>query len=66
MKHNQKELASWYWARGEGYLMASTWLQAVPPLGPNHGPGGSGRPGDPGIRWWLEFLKETHGAYTPV
>lgn len=50
---------------GWGYLMASTWLQAVPPYGPNHNPGGYGTPDDPGIRWWLEFIKNTYGPYEP-
>jgi hypothetical protein len=48
-----------------GYMLASTWLQAVPPLGPNHRPGGEGTAADPGIRWWLEFLHDTYGPYTP-
>jgi hypothetical protein len=48
---------------GKGYVMASTWLQAPPPSGPNHRPGGYGSPKDPGIRWWLEFLKEAYGPY---
>jgi hypothetical protein len=42
--------------------MASTWLQAPPP-GPYQRPGGVGDPDDPGIRWWLEFLRETYGPY---
>jgi hypothetical protein len=37
----------------------------VPPLGPNHRPGGTGQATDPGIRWWLEFLRETYGPYLP-
>jgi hypothetical protein len=45
-------------ARGEGYILASTWLQSVPPLGPNHSPGGDGSEKAPGILWWLEALKE--------
>ena len=40
---------------GHGYMMASTWLQDIPP---NYQPGGAGTPCDPGIRWWLEFIKE--------
>ncbi len=40
---------------GDGYMMASTWLQDIPP---NHHPGGDGTPCDPGIRWWLEFIKD--------
>lgn len=50
---------------GRGYMLASTWLQAVPPLGPNHRPGGAGTAVDPGIRWWLEFLRDTYGPYIP-
>ncbi|MFN2232213.1 MAG: hypothetical protein ACK2VA_20785 [Anaerolineae bacterium] len=50
---------------GRGYMLASTWLQAVPPLGPNHRPGGAGTAGNPGIRWWLEFLRDTYGPYVP-
>ena len=40
---------------GHGYLFASTWLQNVPP---NYNIGGDGSPCDPGIRWWMEFIKE--------
>jgi hypothetical protein len=45
-------------ARGEGYILASTWLQSVPPLGPNHSPGGDGSEKAPGILWWLKALQE--------
>ena len=51
--------------RGEGYMMASTWLQCVPPEGPNHRPGGYGTTDDPGIRWWLEAVRERYAAYSP-
>lgn len=51
--------------RGEGYMMASTWLQSVPPEGPNHRPGGYGTKDDPGIRWWLEAVRKKYGPYTP-
>ena len=44
-----------------GYILASTWLQAAPPLGPNMNPGGDGTHEDPGIRWWLEDLRDRHG-----
>jgi hypothetical protein len=47
--------------RGRGYMLASTWLQAAPPQGPNHRPGGDGSPASPGIRWWLERLREAYG-----
>ena len=50
----------------QGYMLASTWLQAPPPSGPNHNPGGYGSPDDPGIRWWLEFLQRTCGPYVPA
>ncbi len=40
---------------GHGYMFASTWLQNVPP---NYHPGGDGSPCDPGMRWWLEFVRE--------
>ncbi len=53
-----------YLDRGQGYLFASTWLQCVPPEGPNHRPGGAGTPDDPGIRWWLEHLRERVGPHT--
>jgi hypothetical protein len=51
--------------RGMGYVLASTWLQAPPPSGPNHRPGGSGSDADPGIAWWLTYLRETCGPYRP-
>jgi hypothetical protein len=41
--------------QGHGYLFASTWLQNVPP---NYDLGGNGSPCDPGMRWWLEFVKD--------
>ena len=40
---------------GHGYLFASTWLQNVPP---NYHSGGDGSPCNPGIKWWLEFVKD--------
>lgn len=43
-----------------GYMMASTWLQSSPPNGPNFTPGGDGSPGQPGIRWWLDFMKASY------
>jgi hypothetical protein len=42
-------------SHGYGYIFASTWLQQVPP---NHQPGGNGSHCDPGIRWWLEYIRE--------
>lgn len=47
----------------EGYMMASTWLQCVPPDGPNHRPGGNGTVNNPGIRWWLKAIRERYGEY---
>ena len=43
---------------GHGYIAASPWLQAVPPLGPNPFPGGYGTPDDPGMAFWFDFVKE--------
>lgn len=42
---------------GAGYMMASTWLQNVPP---NYHPGGDGSPKNPGILWWLEHIKANY------
>jgi len=50
--------------RGLGYMLASTRLQCVPPHGPNANPG-DGSADNPGIRWWLEFVRETYGPYEP-
>lgn len=47
---------------GWGYILASTWLQNIPV---NHSPGGYGTPCDPGIKWWLEYVKENYGEYKP-
>jgi hypothetical protein len=44
---------------GSGYIFASTWLQNVPPI--NH-PGGDGSPCDPGIQWWLDYIKKEGGS----
>lgn len=63
MKEDQIRVASEHFDRGWGYLLASTWLQAVPPLGPNHTPGGDGSVQKPGIQWWLEYTKARFGAY---
>jgi hypothetical protein len=65
MKKNQIEITFQHLDRGSGYMLASTWLQAGPPLGPNHDPGGYGSPDDPGIRWWLEAVRERYGPYKP-
>jgi hypothetical protein len=58
MKQSQKRIAREHLDGGKGYMLASTWLQAPPPQGPNHDPGGGGSEADPGIRWWLEWLKD--------
>jgi hypothetical protein len=61
MKRNQIDRTVEHLSTGRGYVLASTWLQAPPPQGPNHVPGGRGGPGDPGIRWWLEFIRARYG-----
>jgi hypothetical protein len=61
MKANQIAIAAEHFARGDGYMLASTWLQCPPP-GPYPCPGGDGSPEDPGIRWWLEWLREQSSA----
>jgi len=63
MKANQIELTKNHFENGWGYMFASTWLQCVPPHGPNADPGGDGSKKNPGIRWWLEALKEMNGEY---
>jgi hypothetical protein len=65
MKANQIADTRAHLEKGQGYMLASTWLQCVAPHGPNHRPGGDGAKDDPGIRWWLEFLRDEHGPYTP-
>ena len=65
MKANQKADTIAHLSKGRGYMLASTWLQCVGPYGPNHRPGGSGVKDDPGIQWWLEFLRAEYGPYTP-
>lgn len=61
MKTAQINASFEHFDRGEGYFLASTWLQCVPPDGPNHSPGGYGTHDDPGIRWWLVRIKERFG-----
>lgn len=63
MKASQLALTRQHLDAGKGYMLASTWLQAAPPQGPNHAPGGYGSADDPGILWWLEFVKQTYGPY---
>ena len=65
MKADQKADTRAHFERGQGYMLASTWLQCVAPYGPNHHPGGDGIEDDPGIKWWLEFLRGKYGPYTP-
>lgn len=61
MKSAQIKASFEHFERGEGYFLASTWLQCVSPEGPNHNPGGYGTPDDPGIRWWLDKVRERFG-----
>ncbi len=63
MKDQQKAKTIEHLNNGNGYMMSSTWLQCVAPYGPNPRPGGDGSEDDPGIKWWLEFVKETYGPY---
>ena len=57
MKAAQIEDTRRHLSRGDGYILASTWLQCVPPAGPHHSPGGDGTEKSPGILWWLEALR---------
>jgi hypothetical protein len=61
MKERQKADTTRHLDGANGYIFASTWLQAPPPLGPNMDPGGDGTPASPGIKWWLEYLRDRHG-----
>jgi hypothetical protein len=63
MKANQIQRTDWHFAKGYGYMLASTWLQAAEPFGPNHAPGGNGTPGNPGILWWMEYIRHKFGVY---
>jgi hypothetical protein len=65
MKQNQIAKTIEHLDNGQGYMCASTWLQCVPPYGPNNRPGGEGSKDQPGIRWWLEFLRKRYGPYVP-
>jgi len=65
MKVNQKTITVDHLDNGRGYMCASTWLQCPPPSGPNNCPGGDGSKQSPGIRWWLEFIREKYGPYVP-
>jgi hypothetical protein len=66
MKAEQIKQTKAHLSQGEGYMLASTWLQCVAPHGPNQNPGGDGSPENPGIKWWLEFLRDTYGPYKPA
>jgi hypothetical protein len=61
MMESQKKATTMNIERSNGYMFASTWLQAPPPLGPNMDPGGDGTVSNPGIKWWLEYLRQHHG-----
>jgi hypothetical protein len=50
---------------GQGFFLSSTWLQAVPPTGPNAGFGGYGSAADPGVRWWVDTIRGKYGPYVP-
>lgn len=65
MKADQIQSTKDHFKSGFGYMLASTWLQCVAPHGPNASPGGDGTKENPGIRWWLEALKEMVGPYNP-
>ena len=56
-KQKQIKATDEHLKNGMGYIFASTWLQNVQP---NHNPGGDGTCGDPGIKWWLEHVKENY------
>jgi hypothetical protein len=66
MKTDQIQSTKDHFNAGFGYMLASTWLQCVAPHGPNATPGGDGSKENPGIRWWLEALKEMAGPYNPA
>ncbi|MES2696265.1 MAG: hypothetical protein V4773_22525 [Verrucomicrobiota bacterium] len=62
MKTDQQRLTRRGMDTANGYMLASTWLQCPPPYGPNMRPEGDGSAENPGIKWWLEFVKETYGT----
>ena len=63
MKQNQTSVTAEHLDNGHGYMCASTWLQCVPPYGPNQKPGGDGSKTEPGIKWWLEFVRDKYDPY---
>jgi hypothetical protein len=60
---NQIETTKKHFENGWGYMCSSNWMKCVAPHGPNANPGGDGSEANPGIRWWLEALKEMQGEY---
>ena len=56
-KQEQIERTDKHLKNGMGYIFASTWLQCIPP---NSDPGGDGSHCDPGILWWLEYIKDNY------
>jgi len=56
-KQEQFERTDKHLKNGMGYIFASTWLQCIPP---NSDPGGDGSHCDPGILWWLEYIKDNY------
>ena len=66
MKQNQYKQTRNDINEHNGHILASTWLQCVPPKGPNHTPGGDGSKNNPGIKWWLEYVRDNFTApWTP-
>jgi hypothetical protein len=61
MKERQNAATTRQIDGANGYILASTWLQAPPPLGPNMNPGGDGTRDNPGIKWWLEYIRDRPG-----
>lgn len=56
-KEKQLHATDKHLKNGNGYLLASTWLQDNLP---NFDPGGNGTPCKPGIRWWLEHIQANY------
>lgn len=63
MKNNQIRQTREHLDNGHGYFFSSTWLQCVPPEGPNYHPGGNGSLDQPGYLWWLQFVQSFVGPY---
>ncbi len=62
MKAEQRRVSSDLIENANGYLLASTWLQCPPPFGPNMRPEGDGSAENPGIKWWLDYIKARYGG----